>query len=99
MSALLGYVWTLPYFQGSGNAARGAKVFVDRRCAQCHGVNGSGAPDLVGRGDLDGIQIVSALWRHGPAMLDQMKSKGIPWPEFRAGEMADLIAYVNAGKK
>ena len=40
-----------------------------------------------------------ALWRHGPTMLDQMKSKGIPWPEFRAGEMADLIAYVNAGKK
>ena len=98
MSALLGYVWTLPYFQGSGNAARGAKVFADRHCGQCHGVAGSGAPDLTARGEIDGIQIVSALWRHGPAMLDQMKSRGIAWPEFRAGEMADLIAWVNAGK-
>jgi mono/diheme cytochrome c family protein len=99
MSSLLGYVWTLPYFQGAGSAARGAKVFTDRRCSQCHGVAGSGAPDLTARGGLDGIGVVSALWRHGPTMLDQMKSKGIPWPEFRAGEMADLIAWVNAGKK
>jgi mono/diheme cytochrome c family protein len=99
MSSLLGYVWTLPYFQGAGDAGRGAKVFADRRCAQCHGVAGSGAPDLAARGGLDGIQVVAALWRHGPTMLDQMKSKGIPWPEFRAGEMADLIAWVNSGKR
>jgi mono/diheme cytochrome c family protein len=99
MSALLGYVWTLPWFQGAGEASRGAKVFTERRCSQCHGVAGSGAPELSGRaGGVDGITIVSALWRHGPTMLDQMQSKGIKWPEFRLGEMADLIAYVNSRK-
>ena len=100
MGAVLGYVWTPQFFQDAGNASRGAKVFTDRRCAQCHGVAGSGAPDLTAHASgLDGIGIVSALWRHGPTMLEQMKTKGLQWPEFRAGEMADLIAYFNFKEK
>lgn len=99
MSALLGYVWATQFFQGSGNAARGAKVFTARRCVQCHGVAGGGAPDLkAAAGSIDGITMVSALWRHGPAMLARMNRQGVKWPEFRAGEMSDLIAYLNSGK-
>jgi mono/diheme cytochrome c family protein len=99
MSALLGYVWASQFFQDAGNATHGFKVFAARRCIQCHGVAGSGAPDLTANeGPIDGITIVSALWRHGPTMLEQMTAKGIKWPEFKAGEMADLIAYLNAGK-
>jgi mono/diheme cytochrome c family protein len=98
MSALLGYVWEWQFFKGSGNVARGAKVFRARHCTQCHGVAGSGAPDLKAHaGSYDGITIVSALWRHGPAMLEQMNQKGIRWPEFRLGEMADLMAWLNVG--
>jgi mono/diheme cytochrome c family protein len=100
MSAILGYVWASQFFQDSGNATRGSRVFVSRDCVECHGVVGSGAPDLAAdAGSISGITIVSALWRHGPTMLDQMAGKGIRWPQFRSGEMADLIAYVNAGKK
>jgi len=99
MSALLGYVWAAQFFQDTGNPARGAKVFAARHCAQCHGVAGGGAPDLKARaGSYDGIVIVSALWRHGPSMLEQMNQKGIRWPEFRLHEMADLIAWLNTGK-
>ena len=74
-------------------------MFAARNCAECHGVAGSGAPDLrANAGSITGISIVSALWRHGPAMLDQMAAKGIRWPQFRSGEMGDLIAYLNQGK-
>lgn len=98
MSALLGYVWESQFFQGNGNRRRGAKVFAARHCAQCHGAAGSGAPDLKAHaGSYDGTTIVSALWRHGPVMLEQMSQKGIRWPEFRLGEMADLIAWLNEG--
>jgi mono/diheme cytochrome c family protein len=99
MSSLLGYVWASQFFEGVGNAARGAKVFRARHCSECHGVAGSGAPDLqASAGSWNGITIVSALWRHGPGMLEQMDRMGIRWPEFRRGEMADLIAYLDAGK-
>jgi hypothetical protein len=41
--------------------------------------------------------MVSGLWRHGPAMLQEMKSQGTPWPRFDGREMADLIGYLNSG--
>ncbi len=40
--------------------------------------------------------MVSVLWRHGPRMLDQMKTKGLAWPRFDGAQMADLIAYLNS---
>jgi hypothetical protein len=42
--------------------------------------------------------MVSALWRHGPSMLSQMKKQGVPWPRFEGAQMADLIAYLKATK-
>ena len=41
--------------------------------------------------------MVSVLWRHGPRMLEQMKAKNLLWPYLTARQMADLIAYLNAG--
>jgi hypothetical protein len=41
--------------------------------------------------------MVTGLWRHGPALLEQMKKQGTPWPRFDGREMADLIGYLNSG--
>jgi mono/diheme cytochrome c family protein len=99
MSALLGYVWAQPFFANPGSFVRGAAIFRQRRCMECHGASGSGAPDLLANaGTRSGITMVSALWLHGPAMLTEMNRKGVPWPRFKSGEMSDLIAYLNAGK-
>jgi len=40
--------------------------------------------------------MISVLWKHGPAMLDQMRKKNVPWPTFSAAELSDLTAYLNA---
>ncbi len=40
--------------------------------------------------------MVSGLWRHGPTMLSQMEKEHIPWPVFKAGEMDNLIAFMNS---
>lgn len=39
---------------------------------------------------------MSVLWQHGPAMLQGMKAKQVPWPLFTQPEMTDLIAYLNS---
>jgi hypothetical protein len=39
--------------------------------------------------------MVAALWHHGPAMLQQMQSRGIPWPRLNTDDMSALIAYLN----
>jgi hypothetical protein len=38
--------------------------------------------------------MVSALWKHGPAMRGQMERKKIAWPKFTGSDMANLLAYL-----
>lgn len=100
MRDLLGYLWTRPFFEDHGNAAHGRRLFVARHCAVCHDDASSGAPRLAaGAGKFNGITMVSALWRHGPGMLDRMREKNIAWPHFETREMSDMIAYLNAGDR
>jgi mono/diheme cytochrome c family protein len=97
MRQILGYIWTQQYFRGSGQASRGQQVFAAKNCASCHNASASGAPPLsktvAGYSD---ITMISALWEHGPRMLDLMTQRKLPWPRFTAQEMADLIAYLNS---
>jgi mono/diheme cytochrome c family protein len=96
MGQLLNYLWANGYFAGAGDANRGRRIFAAKGCQSCHGDLASGAPDLSKiRGSFSSISIVSALWRHGPAMLDRMRQKKMPWPRFEGRDMSDLIAFLN----
>lgn len=58
----------------------------------------------VKSGTYNGTTMVSALCRHGPTMLEQimleqMNQKNIARPVFKAGEMSDLMAWLNQGEK
>jgi mono/diheme cytochrome c family protein len=98
MRDLLSYLWARQFFEGSGVATRGARLFTSKGCQGCHANPASGAPRIA-RGDrsVSAASMVSALWRHGPAMLDALKKMGKPWPQLTGTDMADLIAYLNSG--
>jgi len=97
MRQILGYVWERQYFSGNGDAGRGKKVFADKNCAACHNQPGGVAPSLAkGKNAYSDVTIVSALWQHGPRMLETMGQKKLPWPRFETQQMADLIAYLNS---
>jgi mono/diheme cytochrome c family protein len=97
MRQIIGYLWVRQYFRGDGSAERGKRVFSLKSCATCHNDPSSGAPKLAkGKEGYSDITIVSALWGHGPQMLDMMRQKGIAWPRFTTQEMSDLIAYLNS---
>jgi mono/diheme cytochrome c family protein len=97
MRQILGYVWTRQYFRGSGEAVRGKRVFAEKSCATCHNDSAGGAPPLTKSAEgYSDITIISALWEHGPSMLDLMTERKLAWPRFTAPEMADLIAYLNS---
>jgi cytochrome c2 len=98
MRELLSYLWARQFFEDSGDAGRGKRVFAMKRCETCHGDSSSGAPKLTG-GAFSGITMVSALWHHGPRMLEQMNSKGVRWPRFERREMSDLIAFLNSTER
>jgi mono/diheme cytochrome c family protein len=95
INEVLGQRWASQFYAGTGDAAKGKKLFAAKRCIECHAGAGPG-PDLHARaGEWSGITMVSALWRHGPDMLAQANARKIPWPVLRSGEMSDLIAYFN----
>jgi mono/diheme cytochrome c family protein len=97
MRQILGYVWARQYFRGSGDPTRGKQVFAAKNCSSCHTDSASGAPLLTkGVEGYSDITIISALWEHGPRMLELMTERKLVWPRFTAAEMADLIAYLNS---
>jgi mono/diheme cytochrome c family protein len=83
-----------------GRAEQGHRLFVEKRCSDCHGVAGRGAtvgPDLAERGVHQSLtQFAAAMWNKAPTMLAAMKARGIAVPRLEAEEMADIVAYLYA---
>jgi mono/diheme cytochrome c family protein len=96
MRDLLGYLWAQHFFEDAGSTAAGRRVFVSKKCAACH--EDAKAPKLARGAGFNGATMVSALWRHGPSMLREIKNQGVAWPRFEGSQMADLIAYLNSRK-
>jgi mono/diheme cytochrome c family protein len=97
MPEILSYLWSVRFLDDRGNPRRGANVFVEKRCSVCHS-EGGGAPDLRSRGEYTSLKMIAALWKHGPAMLDRIREKGLLWPRLSANDMTDLIAFLNSGR-
>ncbi len=72
-------------------------MFTAKHCAGCHNDPAGGAPKLTGVKDsFTAAAMVSALWHHGPAMLDQMKAKEFDGRVSTARKWRTSIAYLNA---
>jgi mono/diheme cytochrome c family protein len=95
MRAIASYIWSRRLTENYGKASAGARVFAAKKCAVCHDDKSSGAPALAATTGFSAAGMLSALTRHGPSMLDRMREKRLAWPHFSAGEMTDLIAYLN----
>lgn len=96
---LVGFLYTLNYFDAPGNANVGKRLFSEKQCIACHTVRGTGG--VVGP-NLDHLRqfrspifVASAMWNHGPPMAEKMKERGIARPTFTGTELRDLIAYLS----
>lgn len=98
---LIGFLYTLNYFDLPGTAAVGRRLFADKRCVVCHQVEGVGG--VVGpnldflRPFRSPIYVAAAMWNHGPQMTEAMAARGIQRPTFTGAELRDLIAFLAPG--
>jgi mono/diheme cytochrome c family protein len=95
---LVGFLYTLNYFDAPGSVNAGKRLFSEKHCIVCHTVRGTGG--VVGP-NLDHLRqfrspifVASAMWNHGPQMAEKMKERGVDRPTFTAKELRDLIAYL-----
>jgi mono/diheme cytochrome c family protein len=87
-----------PLYVLPGSARVGQRLFVEKRCSQCHSAGGQGgklAPDLAERGSHRSLtEFAAAMWNKAPAMMEVMAARRIEPPHLQASEMADLVAYL-----
>jgi cytochrome c551/c552 len=95
MEALLAFLGRTPGLERPPDPERGRRLLVERGCLICHAldsVGGRAASDLAalrGSGELAALAV--ALWNQAPAMADALERRGVPYPLFQPGEMADLL--------
>ncbi len=87
-----------------GDPARGAQLWEEKSCSDCHSYNGQGGTDAPPldymKQHLSAREIASMsgnIWNHLPQMLPHFEEEGIPFPTFEGDEMADLIAFLHSG--
>ena len=81
-----------------GSPRNGEKLFVQKRCIECHSVTPQGDPTRANlrarliKGSL--MTIAGAMWNHGPKMWADMARRGIAPSSLSAEEMSDIIGYL-----
>jgi len=80
------------------NPLQGRIVFEQKGCINCHAIKGEGGqvgPDLGQRKFYGSfLELAGIMWNHSPEMFRRMRELELPYPEFTATEMGELIAYL-----
>jgi mono/diheme cytochrome c family protein len=103
MTDLLAYLYFLHYTDEPGDASKGKIIFSTIGCAQCHGLDGKRGKlmfiDLSKFRNSQPTEIVASIWNHSINMREATGKKGVPWPQLKGGEMADLLEYIRTPVK
>ncbi|HYL35222.1 MAG TPA: c-type cytochrome [Bryobacteraceae bacterium] len=93
------FLASLRYFEPVGSALVGERVFTERGCARCHGAEAQGTklgPPLRSSPEaFSTVSFATALWRHGPHMVDRAEESGVKWPVLEASDIGDLVSFLN----
>ena len=97
MTRLIGYLWSVQYFEGEGDAKKGLDIAATNGCIKCHGDPQGDTPRFsTFSGEMDPIRFISGTWSHGIGMQAAMKEASQTWPELDNSALLDVIAYINS---
>jgi mono/diheme cytochrome c family protein len=98
LADLVAFLYFLPFADVAGDPTRGARLFTERSCAECHAPDGIAdhpGPDLEGSdAAASAASLVAAMWSHAPLMAEAILAEGRPWPKLTGEELRDLLAYL-----
>jgi len=99
---LIAFLFTLDYFDVTGDPENGKQLFIDKRCVICHQVSGMGGVigpslDHLSRYGAP-IQVAAAMWNHGAEMTEALRARDLARPRFSGAELRDLIAFLRASQ-
>lgn len=104
MADLISYLYFLQFIDEPGNPVNGKKIYIKNGCTKCHGLNGKKGElmqiDLSKYEKTENLMdIVAGIWNHGEDIYRAIGEKGLLWPRFKKGEMADILEYIRTPKR
>lgn len=96
MGDVISYVYFSGGFEENGDPVIGRRLFFKKGCQSCHGDASAGDRPIVNDGRFSAAHMASAVWSHGPKMIEEMQKAGLEWPTLSSRNMADLIAFLNS---
>ncbi len=92
-----------PLYVLPGRADEGGRLFVQKRCVECHSMGGPGdpiVPSLAERALHRSLtEFAAAMWNKAPAMYQALASRlEGSVPQLRPEEMADIVAFLYAAR-
>lgn len=95
MADLIAYLYLLRSAAVAGDSQRGATLFTQKHCADCHRPGGPG-PDLSKVAPSDScVHFAAAMWDHAPKMRRFVAKAGLSWPTLNALDIEDLVAFLS----
>jgi len=100
MAELFSFLYFIRYVDEPGDPSQGKTLLSTKGCTTCHSILGKGGkigPDLTRWGVYTNPIVWSQqMWQHAPQMEQEMKKKGMSWPQLNAADMANLVAYIQS---
>jgi len=92
-----------PLYVLPGRADEGGRLFVAKRCVECHSIGGAGDPAIPSLAEralhTSLTEFAAAMWNKAPGMQQAIQSRlGGPVPQLRPEEMADVVAFLYAAR-
>jgi cytochrome c2 len=95
MNDMIVFLYSLNYLDKPGDAAKGEKIFAQKRCIECHFKSGEEKQKLLGAMKaINTTQFAAELWNHTSAMEAAMVTQGVPWPEMTGAQLRDVLAFL-----
>jgi len=100
MAEIFSFLYFIRYVDEPGNPDDGKNLLSSKGCIRCHSILGKGGnigPDLTRWGIyINPIVWAQQMWQHAPQMEQEMKKKGMSWPDLDSKDMINLVAYVQS---
>jgi cytochrome c551/c552 len=97
MTRLVGYLWSIQYFDEAGDPAKGLETAVSAKCIDCHGQPEGSTPRFTSlSGKMDSLRFLAGFWNHAAGMEAAMKQSSRSWPKLDRARVNDLMAYINS---
>jgi mono/diheme cytochrome c family protein len=96
------YFFATRLFEAPGNGKRGRRVFLDRRCGECHGIDSpvrEGIRPVVEWDSLwDPIALAQEMWNHSHEMARALDRSKVVYPLLSVQEMSDLVVWLRSAQ-